>query len=318
MALPNSINYSNIPDALKNDVNSTTMVINPVNSRTTYNPGDDIIFDYNSGLRGFIDPKSIYISYKATAINAIGAANYGFILGCPSYSPFLKLETIINSQSIETVNQWNQICNFYINCNMGVSDKAGMQSGLGYNETTNDNGTLIPYDARRLTAADGAATTQSYFISCPLICNILTGCTKLLPSFLMPQIRQQFTIDSLSNFVDDIAKVTSFTISNIQITYQLIDFGYEVQNMIMSMPKFLIKSNGWANSATTISNGTVGSQSIIFNQRFASIKSAIIIPNFSGTYNKSFDSFDIPRGGTYQLQLGSSMFPAIVFKCRNK
>jgi hypothetical protein len=84
----------------------------------------------------------------------------------------------------------------------------------------------------------------------------------------MPQIRQQFTVDSLTHFVDDIAKVTSFTISNIQITYQLIDFGYEVQNMIMSMPKFLIKSNGWFNSATTISQYTVGSQSIIFNQRF--------------------------------------------------
>ena len=149
---------------------------------------------------------------------------------------------------------------------MGVSDKAGMQSAFGYNESLNDDGTLIPYDARRLTSAAVVPTTQSYFISCPLICNILTGCSKLIPSFLMPQIRQQFTIDALSNFVDEIAKVTSFTISNIQITYQLIDFGYEVQNMVMSMPKFLIKSNGWANSATTIPAGTLGSQSIIFNQ----------------------------------------------------
>ena len=118
----------------------------------------------------------------------------------------------------------------------------------------------------------------------------------------MTQIRQQFTIDALSNFVDDTAKVSNFSISNIQLSYQLIDFGYEVQNMIMSMPKFLIKSNGWANSATTISNYTVGSQSII---------SAIIIPNFSGTYNKSFDSYDITRGGTYQTQIGSNMFPQL-------
>ena len=245
MALPNSINYSSIPDALKSDVNSTTMVINPVNSRAYYNTGETIIFDYNSGLiiRGFIDPKSIYLSYKATATNAAGINNYGHILGCPAYSPFLKLETIINSQSIETVTQWNQICNFYINTNMGVSDKAGMQSAFGYNESLNDDGTLIPYDARRLTSAAVVPTTQSYFISCPLICNILTGCSKLIPSFLMPQIRQQFTIDALSNFVDEIAKVTSFTISNIQITYQLIDFGYEVQNMVMSMPKFLINNS---------------------------------------------------------------------------
>ena len=127
----------------------------------------------------------------------------------------------------------------------------------------------------------------------------------------MPQIRQQFTIDARTNFVDDIAKVTAFTINKIQLTYQLIDFGSKIQNMIMSMPKFIIKSEGWSNSATTIPNGTVGSQSIIFNQRFASIKSAIIIPNFSGIYNKSFDSYVITRGSSYQIQISSYLFPRL-------
>ena len=57
MALPNSINYSVIPDALQSDVNSTTIVINPVNSKSTYSPGDIIIFDYNAGSSSsFIDP----------------------------------------------------------------------------------------------------------------------------------------------------------------------------------------------------------------------------------------------------------------------
>ena len=93
---------------------------------------------------------------------------------------------------------------------------------------------------------------------------------KLIPAFLMLQIRQQLTIDALTHFVDNSAAgyVTDFAISNIQITYQLIDFGSELQNYILSRPKFLIKSNGWSNSATSISQGVVGSQSIIFNQRF--------------------------------------------------
>ena len=133
----------------------------------------------------------------------------------------------------------------------------------------------------------------------------------MIPSFLMPQIRQQFTIDARTNFVDYGEKVTAFTISNIQLTYQLIDFGSEIQNMIMSMPKFIIKSEGWSNSATPIPKGTIGIQSIIFNQRFTSIKSAFIIPNFSGTYNKSFNSYDITRGRTYQIQIGSSLFPQL-------
>ena len=39
--------------------------------------------------------------------------------------------------------------------------------------------------------------------------------------------------------------------------------------MIMNMPKFIIKSEGWSNSATTIPNGAVESQSIIYYQHFA-------------------------------------------------
>ena len=59
MSLPNSVNYTEIPPYLKEDVHSTTIVINPVNSKATYSPGDTIIFCYNSGTSGFIDPKSI-------------------------------------------------------------------------------------------------------------------------------------------------------------------------------------------------------------------------------------------------------------------
>ena len=69
----------------------------------------------------------------------------------------------------------------------------------------------------------------------------------------MPQIRQQFTIHSLANIVSDVANVNAFSISNIQITYQLINFGQQIVQSIMSMPKFLIKSEGWSNSATTLS-----------------------------------------------------------------
>ena len=40
MALPNSVNYSDIPASLKPDVYSTTMVINPVNTCSYYTPGE--------------------------------------------------------------------------------------------------------------------------------------------------------------------------------------------------------------------------------------------------------------------------------------
>ena len=109
MALPNSINFNDIPEALKSDVHSTTIVINPVNSKSSYIPGDILIFDYNSGQRGFIDPKSIYISYKACVVTP-NVAN-GAILGTPIYSPFLRIDTIINSQTIESVE--SSLSGFY-------------------------------------------------------------------------------------------------------------------------------------------------------------------------------------------------------------
>ena len=74
------------------------MVINPTNTRPYYTSGDHIMFDYNSGVRGFIDPKSIYLSYKV-GLATTNAANAPSIIGTPVYSPFLKLETFMNSQN---------------------------------------------------------------------------------------------------------------------------------------------------------------------------------------------------------------------------
>ena len=92
MSLPNSVNYSDIPPSLSPDVHSTTMVINPNNTKPYYTAGDQIIFDYNSGVRGFIDPKSIYLSYKV-GLATTNAAAAPSVIGTPVYSPFLKLET---------------------------------------------------------------------------------------------------------------------------------------------------------------------------------------------------------------------------------
>ena len=226
-----------------------------------------------------------------------------YILGCPLFSPFLKLETIINSQTVESISQYNQIANMWINLNMSVTDKAGQQSSLGY--LSNAEGSIESFDCRLLTA-NGA---NNYNVSGPSIRNCLSSSQKLLPAFLMPQICQTLTMDTLTNFVDGVY-VTAFSISNIQITYNLINFGQEVQNMVMSMPKFMIKSEGWSNSAISVSAGTVGSQSFIFNQRFASIKSAFVIGN-GGTTNKSFDSIDISNLGTYQIQCGGVCYPQL-------
>ena len=94
----------------------------------------------------------------------------------------------------------------------------------------------------------------------------------MIPSFLIPVIRMDFTIDQLANFTNYTngeTTVTAFTIKIIQITYQLIDFGKEFQNMIMPMPEFFIKSTGWNNCCISVPYASSGSQCFVLNQWFA-------------------------------------------------
>ena len=320
--LPKSIDYRELPNSLSSNISSTTQILNPVNSKSTYSSNDIINFDFNSGNRGFIDPKSIYISYKVAC--TCGGAS-GDIFGVPVYAPFLRLDTIINGQTIESVNQYNQVCYMYVNCNTDVAGKAGVQFAYGYNggtaalnavanNTVNTDILLSPWDGRYVAIN----ANDNYSVSAPIICNILTGCEKLIPSFLLPSIRMAFTIDQLANFTNSAAVgITAFTISNIQITYQLIDFGEEVQNMISSMPKFFIKSTGWNNSCVSIPLGTSGSQSIVYNQRFASIRFVTILPCGTNTTNLNFDFIDITNGGSYQISIGGHIFPAIGLNATN-
>ena len=109
--LQKCIDDRKLPNSLSSNITSTTQILNPVNSKSTYSANDIINFDFNAGNRGFIDPKSIYISYKADITTGAGAAG-GMIFGVPVYAPFLQVDTIVNGQTIESVNQYNQVCEY--------------------------------------------------------------------------------------------------------------------------------------------------------------------------------------------------------------
>ena len=47
-----------------------------------------------------------------------GTAGAG-IYGVPVYSLFLWLDTIINGQPIESINQYNQACHMFAHCDSG-------------------------------------------------------------------------------------------------------------------------------------------------------------------------------------------------------
>ena len=78
--LPTSIDYRELPNSLSSYITSSTQILNPVNSISTHTANDKINFDFKSGNRGFIDPKSIYISYKASCTTAAGAGAAGGLI----------------------------------------------------------------------------------------------------------------------------------------------------------------------------------------------------------------------------------------------
>ena len=93
----------------------------------------------------------------------------------------------------------------------------------------------------------------------------------------------------------------------------MIDFGPEVEQSILSQPSIMIKSNGYANSAVTIPASQSGTITLVYNQRFASIRSAVVLPSGSAvnakTLNGKFDSVDVTSGGYYSLNVGGVTFP---------
>ena len=127
----------------------------------------------------------------------------------------------------------------------------------------------------------------------------------------------EFTFESLSNISSNITndhKATDYEITNFEVVYNVIDFGAEVQRQIMSeSPQILIKTSSYNTSVAPIAKDTSGNINLIYNLRYASIKSAFL--NFGGTdpdlsANKNMDSFDVTAGtGDYSLQIVGISYP---------
>ena len=109
----------------------------------------------------------------------------------------------------------------------------------------------------------------------------MTGCEKFIPAFATGGIRLIFTLDTFANMFSTTTNINATTtlLTNFELVYDLIDFGPEVEQSILSQPSIMIKSNGYANSSVTVPAGPAGTITLVYNQRFASIRNAIALPS---------------------------------------
>ena len=84
-----------------------------------------------------------------------GAAQATVILGCPVYAPFARIETYINSQQVDSVQDYNVVAHSWSNLFLGVNEKYGNQFGFGYDNTT---GTMDKQDSRAVAATVAGVT----------------------------------------------------------------------------------------------------------------------------------------------------------------
>ena len=281
IVLPKELAYSpslpSLPECLSQEV-----VLAPVNGGSF---GASQLIQFDLVARGFIDPQSIYLRYKVTLANS--GAETSSIRGTPVYGFFNKLETIFGSSIVESVNNFNQVCNMMTNLQQDVAMKYGQQTAYGWGSTAVPN----------LEALDGKACVANEVISlaAPLPC-ILSMAEKLIPAGLMPNIRVQLTTESVANVFLAGTPPTGYTISNIELCYTMIDFHGDVNDLVKGMgEQFYIKSSSFKNMGASLASGVSGSTDLIYNMRLASIKS--LFAHFCGQtitkcVNGNFDSCD--------------------------
>jgi len=297
-SLPSSINFAepipSLPEAsIKYDV-----ALQPVNGQSFSMGGSQIIFQFPN--RGYLDPQSIYLRYRATIANATTASN---LLGCPYSAPFQRLETQFGSVTVDSINDWNQVNHILSNISLSVSEKYGMQSSYGY--TTSPTPTLEELDSRAIPVAGEVVSLAG-----PLPCMLTNIQDKLLPLWAMPTISMVLTTDALSNVINPVGTVTGITLTNVELCFSFVEFGPEVDAMVRGMgQRIYVKSQSFSNASVNVASGQNGSTSLIFNQRYASCKAAIV--TFNGAINnKKFEAVDITNNsGDYSLNISGIQYP---------
>ena len=307
VVLPKELAYAPELPSLPRDTINTSVVVSPSNGQS-FAGGSIVQFDLPAS--GFMDPNTFYLRYKL-AVTQTGTAATGYIRGTPAVMPIVKLEILFGSQVVSTIMNYNLVCNMMYNLQMNIAQKIGAVN-LGY--FNQNNGTIVtPSFVNANGCAIPASPTSTYSLATPLAC-LLSGCEHLLPLFAMPNIRVQLTLDTGSNIITGGGTTNTITLSNLELCFDKINFGASVEQMVQSMgERVYIKSHDWATMSQNLGLGVSGTNELIYNARYASIRS--LFTNFAGTtitrcINGNFDSVDVTsNAGDYQYFIAGKAFP---------
>ena len=320
MSLPLEVNYaqqvSELASCTMNEV-----VLTPSTGSGQYQPSGVVKFDFLTS--GMIDPSSIMLRFQAF-VGAAGAVAPSAIRGTPATAFFSKLEVLLGSSVIESVQNYNVVANMWTNCNYDVAAKYGQAVGYGWNSTDATTSALMTsLDGR--VCANANAGTELISFAIPLCC-LLSNSTKMIPAFCMNQISLQLTIESLANIFAPTSATApattvpaSFYLQNLELTYNKVEFDKSVERSILAMPKLVFKSWSFTNSAVSVAAATSGQISLVYNQKLASIKSAFVIASSpNANVNGQFDAIDPTVGnGDINVVINGTQYPSRSLSTKN-
>ena len=317
--LPKEINYRSAM-SLPDGTSSNSIVASPINGQS-FGPSSIVQFDLVQ--RGYLVPESMYIRYKLTTTLPATAGANNALKGTPVYSTIARLETIVGSQVVESIQNYGQLCNMLVNCKMNYGQKIGLANSFGYTSSATatsyafDFSTNCPNGLSFATSTAANTLGANVFLASPLG-NLLSNADHLVPLKFLPSCRIQLTTETLGNAyrLDGTNPITAYSISNFELCYDIIEFSPMVDQAISSMGAgaITIRSQSYLSSGVTLPAGSQGSLEFLFNQRLASIKS--LFTHLSGTVatvslNTLFDSVDCTgaNGGDYQWFIAGTPYP---------
>jgi len=292
---------------------NTSVIISPSNGNS-FGPvsNNQLIFDLGSS--GFLDPDTLTFRAKIAITNATTAQSlYGGGVGIIN-----RVEVYLGSTVVETLNSYNLLYSDMVNLSYNYAQKGNLATTHGYLDLT-----TTP-DAQNINAWDIPSAGNTLFIAIPLSC-ILSQCQKMIPLFLMPQVRVVMTLETLANaFTGNPTTVTGYTVTNAEIAYDMVKFSNNVEQLVKAMGgesgKLYLKSQSMTFTGSSLSSGTSGSVQLIYNQRISSLKGVLAhltSLDVAKATNRAFDSVEITQGGTYQFFINSIPYPSRQFDTTN-
>lgn len=314
--LPKELNYTSKLQALPSSTRTISCVISP-NNGTTFGANGEII-SFDVGSRGYLVPNSLGIRYRTSFKKTI---QNGTMLGLPYCTPFSRMEVTIGNNVVETIQNYNQVCNMVTNCKLNYAQKHGVSPAFGnINHATNaptDNGKVVVFNA----------DLQDFDMAGPLNC-VLSNCENLYPLGLSPAVRVQLTTENLAQMFQLATNAeTDFLLSRVELFYDIVEFGPEVDQVVRSMAdangELIIKSQSYTSSTLSMPAGSSGSLEYSFNQRISSIKSifAHVSPTSIEAIGgaRKFSARDpSSSAGNFQFFIGSEAFPPRPLEATNK